>query len=98
MWQSHWKLVYKRLQEQTKDILKELQEHADRATRLSVGTMLEGHEDAEQATVQFTNFCNDPAVEQLEIYRIGDGEALSGVLVAASGSDFGKGCLIFLLD
>jgi hypothetical protein len=98
-WHSQWKEIYARPPEATADIIAELRAITDRSARLSVGLILDEIENAEQARAALSNAFDDPAVLALSVYTIGDGAALSGLLIAGHRAEIDEAVfLVFLLD
>ena len=61
--------------------------------------ILEGVEGAEQARAALAAAYDDPAVTELRVFNLGDGEAMSGLLVAGRRGATGEATfLVFLMD
>ena len=61
--------------------------------------LLDNIENADMAKAALSGVFDDPAVTELRVFTIGDGEAMSGILIA--GRDGGSGeatFLLFLMD
>lgn len=97
-WLGAWKLVYTRPAGARPAIVEELKAVPDSSARLSAATMLEGHEQPQQAAAALAAAFDDGAVQSLRVYAIGDGAAMSGVLLAARRPPEGALFLVFLLD
>jgi heat shock protein HslJ len=97
-WMGPWKRVYTRPADGTPDIVAELRGMGDRQARLSASMVLDEVEDAETARAALAAAFNDPAVSELAVYTLGDGEAMSGILVAGRRDDGASLFLVFLLD
>jgi hypothetical protein len=98
-WLSAWQEIYARQPEATADIIAELRSISDRSARLSVSLILDEIENAEQARAALSNVFDDPAVLALSVYTIGDGAALSGLLIAGQRAETDEAVfLVFLLD
>lgn len=96
-WMSVWKLVYTRQPGSNTDIVAELRAIADPNAHLSVPMLLEiNHTERAQKALSTTY--DDVAVENLVVYTLGDGEAMSGILVAGRRSTGETAFLIFLID
>lgn len=80
-WMQPWKVVYQRLAATQPAIVAELHAIADSTIQLSVPLLLETG-DAAIAGQALADAYDDPTVEQLAVYRLGDGGAMSGLLVA----------------
>lgn len=97
-WLSNWGMVYERKSDAQADIVSELKSIADREVRMSAGLLLENQEDATAAVSALKGAFDHTAVRQLKIFKIGDGAAMSGLLIAANMHEMGCLCLILLLD
>jgi hypothetical protein len=98
-WLSAWQEIYARQPEATADIVAELRSISDRSARLSALLILDEIENAEQARAALSNAFDDPAVLTLAIYTIGDGAALSGLLIGGHRAETDEAVfLVFLLD
>jgi hypothetical protein len=97
-WMSTWQRVYARAAGDRHDVVAELRGISDRAARSSVTMLLDAVDNAAQARQALAAALDDPAVSQLLVYRLGDGEAMSGVLVAGQRNDGTAIFLVFLLD
>jgi hypothetical protein len=95
-WMGSWRLVYMR--GQTGDILEELRQLPDQQARSSAEMILDGGEIPENAKKALVETFNDPLVSSLLIFNIGDGEQLSGLLVAARRRNDEATYLVFLMD
>ena len=97
-WLSTWGVVYERNLSSPPDIIQELKTIPDRGVRMSAGLLLENQEDAAAAQTALRGAFDQSAIRELKIYRIGDGAAMSGLLIVANIHE--KGCLslILLLD
>ncbi len=93
-WLGEWKLVA----DSTENILDELANLEDSSSRRSASTMLEGHEDLAVAQQALSKAFDDPAMTERRIYRIGDGGAMSGILIAGRRDGGESVFLTFLLD
>lgn len=98
-WMGPWKEVYARQLGAKHDIVSELRGLADRGARLSASVILDDVENAETARAALSAAFDDSAVTELVVYNMGDGGAMSGLLVAGRRADTGEATfLIFLLD
>jgi hypothetical protein len=98
-WMGPWKEVYTRKPGLAPDIAAELRSIADPNARLSVPMILDNIEGAETAHAALSGAFDDPAVTELRAFNLGDGEAMSGILVAGRRGDSGDArFLIFLMD
>ncbi len=61
--------------------------------------LLENIENAEQAGIALAGAFDDPAVTKLTVYTTGDGEAMSGLLIASWRKKTRSATLlVFLMD
>jgi glycine cleavage system aminomethyltransferase T len=61
--------------------------------------ILDAVQDAEKARAALAAAFDDAAVKELSVYTIGDGAAMSGLLIAARRAATGESTfLVFLLD
>ena len=98
-WMGMWKEVYKRKQNIENDIVKELNNITDQDTRVSVPIFLEGIENSMDAQKALAAAFDDPAVTELTVHNIGDGAAMSGLLITAFRKKTGDATfIIFLMD
>jgi hypothetical protein len=98
-WLSQWKEIYARQPDAAADIVAELRGITDRSARLAGALILDEIENAEQARTALASAFDDPAVLALAVYTIGDGAALSGLLIAGHRAETDEAVfLVFLLD
>jgi hypothetical protein len=98
-WMGPWKEVYTRPTGVKPDIAAELRGIADPDARLSAPMILDTIEDAEAARAALSAVFDDPAVTELRVFNLGDGGAMSGVLVAGRhGASGAATFLVFLMD
>jgi hypothetical protein len=98
-WMKPWKRVYGRSPGAARDIQTELRAISDRDAAVSVSMVLDATEDPARARAALAAAFDDPAVTELEVFRIGDGQALSGLVVAGRRSRSGETTLlVFLMD
>jgi Asp/Glu/hydantoin racemase len=94
-----WKEVYARAPGVAPDITAEMRSLADPDARLSVPMILDNIEEAETARAALSAAFDDPAVSELRAFNLGDGEAMSGLLVAGRRGASGEAIfLVFLMD
>lgn len=65
---------------------------------MSAGLLLENQEDSEAAAAALQGAFDHPAVCELNVFKISDGAAMSGPLIAANIQETGCLSLILLLD
>ena len=93
-----WKEVYAREAGATRDIVEELQGITDRDARPSVPMVLDVVENADAAQQALSAAYDDAAVAELAVYTLGDGEAMSGLLIAGRRDTGEATFLVFLMD
>ena len=98
-WMSPWQLVYTRPPHALPNIVTELAALPDHAARLAASLLLENLPDPSAAHAALAAAFDDPAVTALALYRIGDGAAMSGILlVGLRPTDHIFTLLILLMD
>lgn len=98
-WMSVWKEVYSRAGSAKKDVVAELRAIKDVDVSFSVPMILDNLENAEQARDALSAVYDDPAIDELRVFNLGDGGAMSGLLVAAKNEAHDAAVfLAFLLD
>lgn len=98
-WLGPWRQLYRRPPGAVHDIMGELRALPDHTTALSAGVLLDEAENAAQAQASLVTAFDDPAVTELAIYQLGDGEAMNGLLVAGRRQATHEAIfLIFLID
>jgi hypothetical protein len=98
-WMGPWKMVYSRKAGVQRDIVAELRTIKDPDAAISVPMILYNIEGADQARAALSSAYDDPGVTGLQVYNLGDGGAMSGLLIAGLWSASGEVIfLVFLLD
>lgn len=97
-WLGAWKRVYNRKAGAEPDIVKELRGIDDVDTRNSVPMILEAVENADKAVEALVAAYDAPRVTDLNVYNIGDGGAMSGLVVAGRRANGETTFLVFLMD
>jgi D-alanyl-D-alanine carboxypeptidase len=98
-WMGPWKEVYARKTGATPDIVAELRGITDIDARNSAPMLLDVVQAADRARVALAAAFDDPAVTELRVFNLGDGGAMSGILVAGRRGATGEATfLVFLLD
>jgi len=97
-WMGPWRQVYARPAGATPDIVAELSAIDDFDASLSVPMILEAVDEAEQARAALSAVYDDPAMAEVAVYTLGDGGAMSGLLVAGRRTTGDAVFLVFLLD
>jgi hypothetical protein len=77
----------------------ELRGIQDADAALSVPMILDNIEGAEKARLALSSVYDDPKMTDLRVYNLGDGGAMSGLLIAGRHVGSGEAVfLVFLLD
>ena len=98
-WMGPWKEVYRRNAGAKPDIVAELRAIKDPQTSSSASMVLDTIDRADAARAALAAVYDDPAVTELRVFNIGDGGAMSGLLVAGSRAGDGEATLlVFLMD
>jgi hypothetical protein len=97
-WMSAWKQVYTRPAGDASDIVAELKGITDFDASISVPMVLDVVNNAEAARQALSAAYNDSAIKELLVYKLGDGSAMSGILVAGRLSNGETTYLVFLYD
>ena len=97
-WLGPWKEVYRRAEESEHDIVAELRAIDDFEAQMQVAMILDNIDNAEQARQALAVAYDDPAMNDVRAYMLGDGDARSGLRLAGRHVD-GQGVfLVFLRD
>lgn len=92
-WMGPWKEVHVRPANGQRDIVSELQAIDDQDAKLSAPMILDVDPDALSAVF------DADGINEMRVYNLGDGGAMSGLLIAGRSADAGEGIfLVFLLD
>ena len=98
-WMGPWKEVYVRPAGAKPDIVAELRGIKDADAQLSAPMILDDIEGADKARAALAAAFDDPAVTELRAFNLGDGGAMSGILVASRrGATEEATFLVFLMD
>ena len=98
-WLGPWKAVYVRPTGAVPDIVAELRAIDDAETAPSVEMLLDNIDNPEAARAALATVFDDSALREVAVFNLGDGGAMSGVLVAGRRPDTGEALfLVFLLD
>lgn len=98
-WMGPWQEIYARPSDAARDIAAELRAIEDPSAASSVPMFLEPSRGADAARAALSAAFDDPSVTELRVYTIGDGEAMSGLLVAARRAGAGDATfVVFLMD
>lgn len=97
-WMGPWKEVYARKAGAKPDIVAELKGISDSDARLSVPVILSVAESAEATRTALSAAYDHPTVTELRVFNLGDGQAMSGLLVAGKRKTGEATFLVFLAD
>jgi hypothetical protein len=97
-WMSAWKLVYTRPAGATPDIVTELSGIPDPDAVLSAPMILDVVENPGPARQALAAAFDDPSVTELTVYNLGDGAAMSGLLVAGRRGNGDAVFFVFIYD
>lgn len=97
-WLAAWSRVHERSAGAPRDIVSELKSLPDREARQSAELLLGNAEQTAGGLDTLKRAFDDEAVSELNVYRIGDGGAMSGVLIASRRADASSLFLLLLLD
>jgi hypothetical protein len=97
-WLSQWKEVYKRKAGLQHNIVAELHGISDPDLSNSVSMILSVVEDADAAKLALTNAYDDQNIVDLRVYHLGDGDAMSGLLIVGRRSNNETTFLVFVMD
>lgn len=96
-WMGPWREVYARPPDARRDIVAELRAVEDRDARMSVALLLDATEDAAAARAALATAFDAPAVTELKVFNLGDGAAMSGLLVAGRRGATGDATYVAVL-
>lgn len=97
-WMGPWKEVYARKAGAKPDILAELKGISDPGASMSVPMILDVVENADAARKALAAAYDGASVTELRVYTLGDGGAMSGLLVGGRRDTGEATFLVFLLD
>lgn len=97
-WLGVWRLLYDRPAGQPGAVLQEIPALADPESRSAALMLWEGGPEPTAARAALQTAFDSSAVAQFRIYKIGDGEAMSGAILAAETTQGEQVCLVILLD
>ncbi len=98
VWMSSWKQVYLRQAGDRHDIVTELRSIKNSTVTSSVEMLLDSINDAQQGQKALSEVYDSADVKELAVYTLGDGAALSGLMIAGRNSTGEATFLVFLLD
>lgn len=97
-WKRTWKKCFERPKGTTPDILTELNNIKDPDAKRSVPLLTELIENADQGKLALAAVFNHAEMTKVEVYTVGDGEALSGLLLCGLFTDNNVCSVICLMD
>ena len=97
-WMAEWETVYTRDPSTTRDIVAELRSISDRGARLSASLLVENNDHTTEAHAALGKAFDDSRVSELQVFKIGDGDAMSGILIASRRPNEGSVFLVLLMD
>ena len=97
-WMGPWQRVYQRPAADWRDIVTELRSITDPAAQSSVTMVLDAIADPEAGRQALAAVYDDADMDTLVVYTLGDGAALSGLLIAGCDRRGEAILLVFLLD
>ncbi|MBL8889082.1 MAG: hypothetical protein JNL67_03830 [Planctomycetaceae bacterium] len=97
-WLSNWKLLHERPIQDGGDIVAEIEAIRDPESGSAAQMLLDAGPDVERAATTLRTVFNDPDIARLQIFKIGDGGAMSGAIIAAQWPVGVRVFLIILLD
>jgi len=95
-WRTPWQVVYQRPSDAPRQIVAEMNEIADSHVAASASMLLTSPDDLKAAQTTLSETYDAATVTELVMYAIGDGSALSGLLVAGRRENGNVTLLIFL--
>lgn len=97
-WNKTWQMLYRRPVGSAGNILEELKSLGDAATELAASQVTENHDDPTAAAQGLTGVFDSPSLSSVSVYRIGDSEAITGVLLAGLMPIEKAIAMVFLMD
>lgn len=98
-WMGPWQMVYSRPPHSKQQIVGELKNITEQNARMSIDMVLNGVADGEAARAALSAAYDDAAVDECAVYAIGDGAAMSGIILAGRRKKAGEALfLVFLMD
>lgn len=97
-WLAPWAAVYTRPSGASPAIIAELRAISDRDVSRDVENLLDNRDDAGAAQATLAAVYNDPAMQDVVVYRLGDDAAMSGLEIAGRTADDKLVAVVFLLD
>ena len=98
VWMAPWQRVYARPPGLRADIVAELRGIRNPEARSSISMLLDGHDKPGAARQALSAVYDDAGMATVEVYTLGDGAALSGILIAGRARSGAATLLVFLMD
>jgi hypothetical protein len=97
-WLATWELLHERPDGETGDIVTEIEAIRDPEAGSAAQMLLDAGPDPNRAASALRAAFNDSSMVRLQIFKIGDGGAMSGAIIAAETKATARVFLIILLD
>lgn len=100
-WMGQWAEVYRRPVAKggsAAAIESELRGLEDHPASMAGSLMLDNIDDADAAKETLKRVFDDPAIRRLSIYRLGDGEAIFGIMIAALAGSPGRMTMLITMS
>ncbi len=97
-WLNAWRPIYVREVGVKPDIVSELRSIRDSAAHTSVSLLLDDNDNRIQAQAALVSVFDDDQIVELRVFTLGDGQAMSGILIAARRSRQDSIFLVLLMD
>lgn len=97
-WSSGFRKVYERSNGAQSDILSELKNISDADAKRSVPLLIELVENADQGKLALAAAFNHQDISNVEVYTVGDTEAMSGLILCGLFKDHSACSVICLMD
>lgn len=98
VWMASWRRIYQRQAADRRDIVAELRSIDDPAARSSVAMLLDAIADPAAGRRALSAVYDAAGMKTVTAYTLGDGAALSGLLIAGRDRQGETILLVFLLD
>jgi hypothetical protein len=95
-WMGPWRLIHERVA--VHNVLAELKGLEDPQARSGADMLLNATENPASGQAALSATFDDPAVQDLLVFSLGDGGAMSGILIAARRANGEATFLVFLMD
>lgn len=97
-WMGAWRLVYRRPVGAGRDVVAELRALGQPATASSVDMILDVAQGADRARTALAGVFDAETMTDVRAFSIGDGSAMSGILVAGQETNGDVTIIVFLMD